>query len=87
MILEPGQPRQRDVRQSLHALEGCAENLNNQVAEILSRIRKVQTQICSVEIISLTPRFNAVKHEHAKENRLNGFLSLHTFPHPAEAGC
>jgi hypothetical protein len=42
---------------------------------------------CSIRIISLTPRFNAVNLEHAKENRLNGFLSLHTFPHPAEAGC
>jgi hypothetical protein len=35
-------------------------------------------QECSVEIISLTPRFNAVKHERTQKNRLNGLFSSRT---------
>jgi hypothetical protein len=34
---------------------------------------------CSVEIISLTPRFNAVKHERAREKPFKRFFSSRTF--------
>jgi hypothetical protein len=34
---------------------------------------------CSVEIISLTPRFNAVNHERTKEKPFKRFFSSHTF--------
>jgi hypothetical protein len=42
---------------------------------------------CSVEIISLTPRFNAVTTKAPTKNRLNGFSLRAPFSHPAEAGC
>jgi hypothetical protein len=42
---------------------------------------------CPVEIISLTPRFNAVNHERTKEKPFKRFFLFAHLSHPAEAGC
>jgi hypothetical protein len=42
---------------------------------------------CSVETISLTPRFNAVNHERTKEKPFKRFFLFAHLSHPAEAGC
>jgi hypothetical protein len=38
----------------------------------------LESRFCSVEIISLTPRFNAVNHERAQEKPFKRFFSLRT---------
>jgi hypothetical protein len=42
---------------------------------------------CAVEIISLTPRFNAVNLERAQEKPFKRFFLCAHLSHPAEAGC
>jgi hypothetical protein len=60
-----------------------AKNVSS--AEVLGRGKSFQN--CSVEIISLTPRFNAVNHKRTKEKPFKRFFLFAHLSHPAEAGC